>query len=497
MREYYKKEVNILIAIFLFKVLILTLLPLTGDEAYFIKWGENLSQGYYDHPPMVGWLIYLMSFVSESHLFFRMFPVFTTFVVAWVIYKIALLYNVRNSKAFYTALIFLASPVDLLLAIMTNDIALLFFSSLGTLFLLYSLEKKEWFGYALLAGLFLGAAFLSKYFAVFLMFSLLIFSFYMYKSKATKTVVVVSTIVLLFVAQNLYFNYNSCWNNIMFNFFARTSDNSYNIKTVLGYFAMIVYIFTPWGLYYLFKTQFVKRKPLRKLLLSVLSLAFFIFLVVSLKNKIGLHWFLLFTPYMFLLFSFVHESSLSKIFKYNAIFTFIHVAIILAVLLLPTSMLENHKKYSDVVMYTQPQEVCKALDNLADSNVFTSSYSVSSVLSHYCKKDVTVLFSNSKYGRMDDKLLDVRTLSEKDITLFDKGPIKEHVLKRVCKSYSVDKVEVEKANFYIGTCKEFSYEKYKHFYLDVQKKRFYDIPDWLPVGNCYFNDRYYKNDENK
>ncbi|MCK4875296.1 MAG: hypothetical protein KAS26_05550, partial [Sulfurimonas sp.] len=121
MTDYYKKEVNILIAIFIFKIAILLLLPLTGDEAYFIKWGANLSQGYYDHPPMVGWLIYLMSFVSESHIFYRMFPVATTFVVAWVIYKIALLYNVRNSKAFYTALIFLASPIDLLLALMTND----------------------------------------------------------------------------------------------------------------------------------------------------------------------------------------------------------------------------------------------------------------------------------------------------------------------------------------------------------------------------------------
>jgi len=492
MNEYYKKEVNILIAIFIFKIAILILLPLTGDEAYFIKWGANLSQGYYDHPPMVGWLIYLMSYVSDSHIFYRMFPVATTFVVAWVIYKIALLYNIRNSKAFYTALVFLASPVDLLLALMTNDIALLLFSSLGTLFLLYSLEKKEWFRYALLGGIFLGAAFLSKYFAVFLMFSLLIFSFYMYKSKATKTVVVVTLIVLLFIAQNLYFNYNSCWNNIMFNFFARTENNAYNIKTVLGYFGLILYIFTPWGLYFLYKTNFGKRKNLQKLLISILAVAFIIFFVVSLKNKIGLHWFLLFTPYIFLLFSFLHEKNLNKLFKYNAIFTFVHIAILMTVLLLPTSLLENHKKYSDIVMYTQPQEVCNKLEQLSDERVFTSSYSTASVLSHYCKKEVTVLFSTSKYGRMDDKLLDVRTITDKDITLFNKRPINEKQLEQICKSNKIEKVEIENANFYMATCKEFDYEKYKTFYLDVQKEKFYNIPDWLPVGKCYFKDRYYK-----
>ena len=496
MNGYYNKEVKILIAIFLFKILILSLLPLTGDEAYFIKWADNLSQGYYDHPPMVGWLIYLMSYISDSHILFRMFPVITTFVVAWVIYKIALLYNVRNSKAYHVALIFLASPVDLLLALMTNDIALLLFSSLGTLFLLYSLEKKEWFRYALLAGIFLGAAFLSKYFAVFLMFSLLMFSLYLYKSKATKTVVVVSIIVALFIAQNLYFNYNSCWNNIMFNFFARTEHNAYNFKTVLGYFGMIIYIFTPWGMYFLFKTKFTKRKPLQKLLISILAVAFFIFFIVSLKNKIGLHWFLLFTPYMFLLFSFLHEKNLNKLFKYNAIFTFIHIAILLAVLLIPTSLLENHKKYSDIIMYTQPDKVCDELQKIDDERIFTFSYSTSSVLSHYCKKEVTVLFSTSKYGRMDDKLLDVRTISDKDITLFNKRPIKEAQLKQVCKSYNIKKVEIEKANFYMATCKEFNYENYKTFYLDVQNKKFYNIPDWLPIGECYFKDRYYQ-DENK
>jgi len=199
---------------------------------------------------------------------------------------------------------------------------------------------------------------------------------------------------------------------------------------------------------------------------------------------------------MFLLFSFLHEKNLNKLFKYNAIFTFIHIAILLAVLLIPTSLLENHKKYSDIIMYTQPDKVCDELQKIDDERIFTFSYSTSSVLSHYCKKEVTVLFSTSKYGRMDDKLLDVRTISDKDITLFNKRPIKEAQLKQVCKSYNIKKVEIEKANFYMATCKEFNYESYKTLYLDIQNKKFYNIPDWLPIGECYFKDRYYQ-DENK
>jgi len=495
MINYYKKEFRILFTIFIFKIIILTFFPLTGDEAYFIKWGQNLSLGYYDHPPMVGWLIYLMSFISDSHILFRLLPVITTFVVAFVIYKIAILYKVRNSKAFYVALIFLSSPIDILLLLITNDVPLLLFSSLGTLFLLYSLEKKECLRHALLAGLFLGSAFLSKYFAVFLMFSLLIFSLYIYRTKAIRSVLVVTLVVSLFIAQNLYFNYNSCWNNIMFNFFARTEHNSYNIKTFFGYFMLIAYIFTPWGLYYLFKTKFEKNKLL-KLLISILGFMFFIFLTVSLKNQIGLHWFLLFTPYIFLLFTFIDEKKLNRLFKYNAIFTSIHILILVTALLLPKSLLENHKAYSNIIIYTQPEAVCSEIDKLGDDRVFTPGYSTASLLSYHCKKDIKVLLSTSKYGRLDDKLLDVRTLSGRDITLFNKSSISETQLEKVCESYTTETIKIKKANFYMARCKNFNYEEYKTNYIDVQNGRYYNIPEWLPIGKCYFKDRYY-NGEHK
>ncbi len=487
----YKKEIQILFAIFVFKIAILLLLPLTGDEAYFIKWADNLSMGYYDHPPMVGWVLHLMSFISDSYIFFRLFSVVTTFAVAFVIYKIALLYGVKKERSFFTSLIFLASPVDILLILMTNDIALLFFSSFGVLFLLYSLEKKEWLRYSLLAGLFLGSAFLSKYFAVFLLFSLLLFCIFIYRSKAIKSILVVTAVVSLFIIQNLYFNYNSCWNNILFNFFARTEHNSYSIGTILGYFGLIFYILTPWGAYFLLKTKFEKTK-LFKLLAFILGIAFFIFLVVSLKNKIGLHWFLIFVPYIFLLFIYLDSEKQLKLFRYNAVFTSVHAAIVITVLLLPTSLLKEHKKYSDIVMYTKPEMLCSELEKFNDDRIFTHSYSSASTLSYYCKRDITVLFSNSKYGRFDDKLLDVRTLSNKDITLFNKKEIDEKELNEVCGSYLLETFEVEGATFYTAACSNFNYNAYKKLYLDVQNEKFYNIPSWLPVGECYFKDRYYR-----
>ena len=33
------------------------LLPLSADEAYYWLWSKHLAAGYYDHPPMIAWLI--------------------------------------------------------------------------------------------------------------------------------------------------------------------------------------------------------------------------------------------------------------------------------------------------------------------------------------------------------------------------------------------------------------------------------------------------------
>ena len=143
-------------------------------------------------------------------------------------------------------------------------------------------------------------------------------------------------------------------------------------------------------------------------------------------------------------------------------------------------------------MYTQPKTLCGELEKFDDDRIFTYSYSTASLLSHYCKKDVTVLFNNSKYGRFDDKLFDVRTISDKDITLFNKREINEEELKNVCSSYEIGSFEVDGATFYSAKCIGFDYGEYKKRYLDFQNENFYNIPSWLPVGECYFKDRYYR-----
>jgi len=56
--KHLSNNQKLIVGLFLaLKLGVLILLPLTGDEAYFITWGSDVSLGYYDHPPVIGWLI--------------------------------------------------------------------------------------------------------------------------------------------------------------------------------------------------------------------------------------------------------------------------------------------------------------------------------------------------------------------------------------------------------------------------------------------------------
>ena len=50
----------------LFRLWLSMAFPFTGDEAYFWIWGVRPDLGYYDHPPMVGWILALTHRLSSE-----------------------------------------------------------------------------------------------------------------------------------------------------------------------------------------------------------------------------------------------------------------------------------------------------------------------------------------------------------------------------------------------------------------------------------------------
>ncbi|WP_127470203.1 ArnT family glycosyltransferase [Thiomicrorhabdus aquaedulcis] len=281
----------LLVAFVLLKVLLVVALPLTGDEAYFIGWGQNLASGYYDHPPAVGWVLFGLSTLADNLYWYRSFALFTSVVVAYVLYKLVRLnHSVSPVVAFYVGLVFFVSPVSLMFVLTANDTVLVLFGLVGGYFFartvlpdsLNSPQSSDVLNsfktltlWPILAGLFLGMAFLSKYFAAFVLLGLLLWTFSHYKTVPWRRVTLMVLIVLGFVVQNLYFNATQCWNNILFNFFSRTAQSAFSwtdlVSNVALYGLMLVFMLSPLGVVYwvkTFKNSRHKKSPQNSLLES-------------------------------------------------------------------------------------------------------------------------------------------------------------------------------------------------------------------------------------
>src|SRR5215471_12654902 len=116
----------------LVKLFLSWIVPITGDEAYFIVWGNQFELGYYDHTPMVGWLIYLFSLVSGNIFFIRLIPNIASLIILWLILRLAL--KLQREKAYTIGLIFLLSPIHLFNLLIATDTPLLLFSMLSIYF---------------------------------------------------------------------------------------------------------------------------------------------------------------------------------------------------------------------------------------------------------------------------------------------------------------------------------------------------------------------------
>ena len=65
------------------KLVFAAVVPMTGDEAYFIEWGKHPDFGFYDHPPMAGWFLTVLLTVSDASWWLRLPTVLITSLIAY------------------------------------------------------------------------------------------------------------------------------------------------------------------------------------------------------------------------------------------------------------------------------------------------------------------------------------------------------------------------------------------------------------------------------
>jgi hypothetical protein len=150
----------------IFRLLISGCFEFSTDEAHYVLYSRHLSWGYFDHPPMVGFLGALTGALGHGEWFMRLGPVLCWMVSLILLRGLALAIYGDERVSALCALILAFLPVEQLTGIaLLPDATLNVFWCAGMLAGWHAVQEGKW-RHWLLAGVCTGGAMLSKYHGV-------------------------------------------------------------------------------------------------------------------------------------------------------------------------------------------------------------------------------------------------------------------------------------------------------------------------------------------
>jgi len=492
-------------------------LPFTSDEAYFYYWGVYPDFGFYDHPPMIGWLLGAVGSISNAPWALRLpavlLPAILALAVVWLVREVGAASRDREERAWLAGIVFALLPVEVLFALITTDTPLIFFSTLSILAFAAALRNDR-VGLYLLAGVFLGLAFLSKYFAALLGVAYVAFAFVSpARERRWRGVAITLAAAVPFGFLNLAWNYGHCWANLMFNAYNRHEGAKVTAKTPLLYLGMLVYVLSPAVLWWLFRERGwaagLRADPQRRFLATVTGVPFATFALLSLAKTIGLHWLLAFAPaFVALAGLLLSTRALRASATFLAWFSAIHVLATAVVLALPIEAFRSTKWYSGIVMTAAPADFFRALAPYMDEfELAAEGYSPAITMSYNAKRlgfgprtpgeppvphgYVFVYGLGSSHARHDDILTDFRKLDGRNILVVRKTPPPADQYAPYFDSVEYQTIDVRGARYYLVLGRGFRLREYRDGILAVVRDRYYRIPSYLVQGECYFCERYF------
>lgn len=164
----------LLLAVAAFNMIGNAFLPLHPDEAYYWLWSRHLALSYFDHPPMVAYVIKLFTLPGHGEFFVRLGAVAAMSGIAVLIYRLGRdMFDTATAEA--ATVIFLFLPLTQAgYTVMTPDTPLGFFWAL-TLYLFYRGVLRRQPTLLYLAGVASGLMLLSKYSGVLLLAGLFLY----------------------------------------------------------------------------------------------------------------------------------------------------------------------------------------------------------------------------------------------------------------------------------------------------------------------------------
>ena len=151
-----------------FRFLFVPTMGLMPQGAYYFFYSEHLDWSYYDHPPMVAYILFLFASVFGKAAWVVKLSAWTvTLGSQFLFYKLARLLLDPQKSLLALAIFVSTTMLSVLSLVVTPDIPLVFTWTLSMIILYEAIFKEKSWAW-ILGGLAMGLAFDSKYTAVFL-----------------------------------------------------------------------------------------------------------------------------------------------------------------------------------------------------------------------------------------------------------------------------------------------------------------------------------------
>jgi len=258
---------------------------LFSDEAYYWRYSIEPDWGYFDHPPMVAWLIYAGTFIcaSSSELAIRILFVFLNS------FTILLLYNITKPHKPIHFIIILPSVFLLMTGgfLATPDVPLLFFTT-TTLYFYKKFIDKESFQNILLLAISCSLLLYSKYHGG-LVIALIVISNLKLLTKPTFYLVACFSIISYL--PHIFWFWAHDWAPIKYHFFERSTKAYSYIFTLEYLFSQPFILAALNGFLFLFFSIKIKAASNFERTLKFILFGFLgFFLAMSFKGKTEAHW---------------------------------------------------------------------------------------------------------------------------------------------------------------------------------------------------------------
>lgn len=253
------------------------------DEAYYWMYSKNLDWGYFDHPPIIAFVVKLGYLFFQNELGVRLFIIILNAATIFLIEEIV---KPKNLVLFYAII---ASIVLIhyggILAI--PDIPLLFFTaSFFYIYKIYS-EKPSWL-FMILLGVNSALLILSKYHGILVIGFTLLSNLRLLRKASTWVAIIIAMIIFL---PHVLWQYEHHFPTLTYQLFNR-SETGFNIAHLLEYVFTQPLIYGPIIgfilLFYAFRAK--PENTFEQALKFTFVGVFILFLILSFRGKVEAHW---------------------------------------------------------------------------------------------------------------------------------------------------------------------------------------------------------------